>query len=129
MRKAIPIASLIVAAIAVAVAWWWLRLPPETREYKLPQSKQFTKVPVEGMVTMVDLGAGTCIPCKMMAPAFEQAARELEPQMQLVKIKSEVEQTLGAQLGIRSIPTLALFQHGREVAHQPGAMGAAEIVR
>ncbi|NOR69720.1 MAG: hypothetical protein GQ532_08525 [Methylomarinum sp.] len=41
---------------------------------------------------------------------------------------SETEQTIGAQYGIRSIPTLILFQNGREVARQAGAMGAADIV-
>ena len=78
---------------------------------------------------LVDFWAPWCGPCKMMAPAFEQAARELEPQFRLLKVNTEEEQTLGAQMGIRSIPTLVLFQNGREIARQPGAMGAADIVR
>jgi thioredoxin 2 len=47
----------------------------------------------------------------------------------LVKVNTEEAQQLGAQLNIRSIPTLALFVGGREVARQPGAMGKADIVR
>ena len=78
---------------------------------------------------LVDFWAPWCGPCRMMAPAFEQAARELEPHMRLAKVNTEEAQQLGARLNIRSIPTLALFVNGREVARQPGAMGAADIVR
>jgi thioredoxin 2 len=49
--------------------------------------------------------------------------------VRLVKVDTEAEQALGARFQIRSIPTLALFANGREVARQPGAMGAADIVR
>lgn len=78
---------------------------------------------------LVDFWAPWCGPCKMMAPQFEQAARLLEPKVRLAKVDTEAEQQLGAQFGIRSIPTLALFAGGREIARQPGAMGAQEIVR
>jgi len=78
---------------------------------------------------VVDFWAPWCGPCKMMAPAFEQAAAELEPNMRLAKLNTEVEQSTAAHFNIRSIPTLVLFKNGREVARQPGAMGAADIVR
>jgi thioredoxin 2 len=64
----------------------------------------------------------------MMAPAFEQAAQQLEPSVRLVKVNTEEEQALGAQFGIRSIPTLLLLRSGRELARQPGAMDVNGIV-
>ncbi|MCY7317758.1 MAG: thioredoxin TrxC [Ramlibacter sp.] len=79
---------------------------------------------------LVDFWAPWCGPCRMMAPAYEQAAAQLEPQMRLVKVNTEEAQNLGARFNIRSIPTLALFVGGREVARQPGAMtNAADIAR
>ncbi|SFI64263.1 thioredoxin TrxC [Nitrosomonas sp. Nm34] len=78
---------------------------------------------------LIDFWAPWCGPCKMMAPQFIQAATQLEPNMRLAKVNTEAEQMLGAQFGIRSIPTLILFHHGRELARQSGAMGMADIVR
>jgi thioredoxin 2 len=64
----------------------------------------------------------------MMAPAYEQAAVKLEPNVRLAKVNTENEQVIGDKYGIRSIPTLILFQKGREIARQAGAMSAAEII-
>lgn len=79
---------------------------------------------------LVDFWAPWCGPCRMMAPAFEKAAAQLEPHFRLVKVDTEASPELGARFNIRSIPTLALFVGGREVARQPGAItNAADIAR
>ena len=76
---------------------------------------------------LVDFWAEWCGPCKMMAPAFEQAAAALEPNIRLAKIDTENEQQVAAQFNIRSIPTMILFAGGKEVARQSGAMMGGQI--
>jgi len=78
---------------------------------------------------LVDFWAPWCGPCRMMAPAFAQAARQLEPHFRLLKLNTEAEPAAGARFGIRSIPTLALFHQGREIARQAGAMDTNSLVR
>ncbi len=78
---------------------------------------------------VVDFWAPWCGPCQTMAPAFAQAAQQLEPNYRLAKVDTEAEQALGAQYGIRSIPTIAVFKNGREIARQAGAMGVEDIKR
>jgi len=78
---------------------------------------------------VVDFWAAWCGPCQMMAPAYEQAAKVLEPHIRLAKVNTEEERALATRFGITSIPTMVLFNGGREVARQPGALSQQDIVR
>jgi len=78
---------------------------------------------------VVDFWAPWCGPCKMMAPGFERAAAELEPEVRFAKLNTDTAQATAARFRIQSIPTLALFKGGNEIARQAGAMGPADIVR
>jgi thioredoxin 2 len=77
---------------------------------------------------VVDFWAPWCGPCRAMAPAYERAAAELEPEYRLLKVNTEDEPSLAARYAIQSIPTMMLFADGEPVARTAGAMNAAAIV-
>ena len=77
---------------------------------------------------LVDVWAPWCGPCRSMAPMFEQAAKQLEPNVRLLKLNADTAPAVSARLGISGIPTLLLMRGGREIARTSGAMDTKNIV-
>jgi thioredoxin 2 len=78
---------------------------------------------------VVDFWAPWCGPCRMMAPAYEKVSQDMQGKARFVKVNTEDEQGLAAKYNIRSIPTLAVFAGGLEIARQPGAMSSSDLTR
>lgn len=96
--------------------------PLELDARRLGRHLERTELPI-----VIDFWAPWCGPCRMMAPAFQQAANTLEPRVRLIKVNTEIEQALAARFAIRSIPTLAIFKAGREIARQSGALDLVSL--
>jgi thioredoxin 2 len=76
---------------------------------------------------LVDFWASWCGPCKSMGPVFSQAAHQMEPNVRFAKVDTEAAQQTAAKYNIRSIPTLILFRHGKEIARQAGALNPQQL--
>jgi thioredoxin 2 len=77
---------------------------------------------------VVDFWAPWCGPCRMVAPELEKVARTATGEFLVVKVNTEALPDLGDRFGVRSIPTMAVFRDGREVARSAGARPAADIL-
>ena len=94
----------------------------DTKPISLTQHNFDDMVVNSDIPVVIDFWAPWCGPCKMMAPAFEQAATQFPLKAVFAKVNTEDEQQLGARFGIRSIPTTLIFKNGVEVERVSGAL-------
>ncbi|MBK8284521.1 MAG: thioredoxin [Ahniella sp.] len=78
---------------------------------------------------LIDCWAAWCPPCRGFAPTFDRASAEFKTQIRFAKLDTENNRNSAAQLRIQSIPTLILFQNGREIARQSGAMSYQQLTQ
>jgi thioredoxin 2 len=82
----------------------------------------------KGAAILLDVWAPWCGPCKSMGPQFAAAAKELEPDVRLLKLNSDAEPAAATALGVSGIPALFLIRDGKVIARTAGAMPASQIV-
>jgi thioredoxin 1 len=96
----------------------------------IADAEEFGDLPVKGMVTMIDLGADKCVPCKMMAPIMAKIEKVYESKAAIIFIDVWKHREQAERFGIRAIPTQIFYDEaGREVYRHVGFMGEKEIVK
>ncbi|MBC2693762.1 MAG: thioredoxin fold domain-containing protein [Desulfobacteraceae bacterium] len=93
-------------------------------------SEDFKSIPVKGMVTMLDLGAKQCLPCKMMVPILEKMEKNYKGKAAIIFIDVWKNRDQAGKFGIRAIPTQIFFnKEGKEVYRHVGFMGETAIIK
>jgi thioredoxin 1 len=119
MTKRGILAALMLAALTLSP------LPLHCRDY----DGKSMDVPVKGMATLVDLGAKSCIPCKMMDPILQKMDRRYEGKAAVVFIDVRYYPEQARRFGIQGIPSQIFFDRdGREVYRHTGFMSESQIV-
>ena len=117
--------------LVICLAWLMSRnTGPFYNDVKMvPVSEEVKTVPVKGIVTMVDLGAASCVPCKMMAPILDKLEKRYQGKAAVVFIDLRYNQEAAQQFRVQAIPTQIFFdKDGREINRHIGYMNEEAIV-
>lgn len=116
--------GLIVALVFLTIATIFLKSGTS-----LAQAEQIPPIPAPGMVTMVDLGAKECIPCKMMAPVMAELEKEYQGRAAVIFIDVWKNPDAAPKFAIRAIPTQIFYDaQGKEVSRHEGFLDKQTIV-
>ena len=103
-------------------------LPPPSQPIEVPNARVFDALVRDGRLpVVVDFWAPWCAPCRMVAPELARVAASNAGRFVVVKVNTDAVPELGERFRIQSIPTMAVFAGGKEVARTSGAMPAAQI--
>jgi len=90
---------------------------------------EFDKYPQKGKITLIDLGAGSCIPCKMMVPVLDKVKKRFEGKAEVIVIDLRYDRDQAPRFQVRAIPTQVFFdRQGKEVYRHVGFMDENAIV-
>jgi len=90
----------------------------------------YKDIPVKGKVTLVDLGANACVPCKLMAPILEKLKKAYDGKAAIIVIDVWQNRDQAGRFGVQAIPTQIFFnEKGKEVYRHVGFMSEAAIIK
>jgi thioredoxin 2 len=103
-------------------------IPPAAEPIEVPNESVFDAlIAGSSQPVVVDFWAPWCGPCRMVAPELERVAASHAGRIIVAKVNTDAVAELGERFRIRSIPTMAVFAGGREVARTTGAMPSDQI--
>ncbi len=127
MKNHVRIAAFTFLTLLAAMAASGSQFSGRSMEATAQESGESESVPVKGMVTMIDLGAKACIPCKMMIPVMESVEKKYKGKAAVLFFDVWKDKAPAERFGIRAIPTLIIFKGGQVVEQITGAVSRSLI--